>query len=65
MNYKKMYEEIKEILVGQSDNWMHEEIKERTTELIDAVYTLESSELISDFEDSQIIRILKGFNHES
>lgn len=65
MDYKSMYEELKEILVGESDTWTHEEIKERTTELIDAVYTLENSELVSDFEDSQIIRILKGFNHES
>jgi len=60
MNYQNMYEELKDILVGQSDNWTHEEIKERAKECIDAFYTLDSAELISDFEDSQIINVLKN-----
>jgi len=36
-NYKQMYEQIKLILVGDSDTWTHEEVVERTRQAIDAL----------------------------
>lgn len=54
------YNELCEILVGDSDNWTHEEIKTRLGEAVDSLEKLENSELISEFEDSQIIKIKLG-----
>lgn len=36
-NYKEMYEEIKLVLVGDSDTWTHAEVVERTKQAIDAL----------------------------
>ena len=37
MDYKKMYEELKDALVGDSDNWTHEELKEHALKCVDAL----------------------------
>lgn len=36
-NYKEMYEQLKLILVGDSDPYTHAEVVERTKQAIDAV----------------------------
>jgi hypothetical protein len=37
MSFEEMYIELKEALVGDSDNWTHEELVERALELVDEV----------------------------
>lgn len=56
---REKYEELCEILVGDSDSWTHKEIKIRLGEAVDALLKLENSDLVSDFDDSQIIKIDK------
>ena len=41
MNIKKKYEELCELIRGDSPNWTHEEIVERLEESRDALWSLE------------------------
>ena len=41
MNIKKKYEELCELIRGDSPNWTHEEIVERLEETRDALWSLE------------------------
>lgn len=47
------YNELCEILVGDSDNWTHEEIKTRLGEAVDALLKIENAEVIQYFGEER------------
>ena len=43
MNYKEKYEELCDLIKGDSSNWTHEEIKARLEEQVDALIEKENA----------------------
>ena len=50
MTYKEKYEELCDLIKGDSPNWTHEEIKARLEEQVDALIKKENHNVQNDME---------------
>lgn len=64
MAYEKMYLDLKESIVGDSNNWTHEEIKSRVKDSLNALWLFENGHLTPKIRCSDLNAMVNHYMAE-